>query len=433
MEKHATGSPQRGGSLVMKIPYGQSNFVAIREGGAVYVDKTRYIEVLENENAPYQFFIRPRRFGKSLFVSMLQNYYDMNTADRFDELYGGLYIGEHPTEKRNAYLVLSLSFAAIVTSEGKDRLVASFDDEVRAQVEHCFRVYPTISGKFDQKETGLLGAEQAVRRLVIAATEAGIKVMVLIDEYDNFANDLIGHGSRELYEDLMHGEGYVRTFYKALKEGTRTGIERIFMTGVSPIMLDDLTSGFNITENFTTARHLNEMLGFTEAELSWVIDAVEADRYLPKEELLGEMRRLYNGYLFNAEATERLYNSDMALSFLNQLTRGTGYPTSILDDNVKTDYRKIRELAFNFRDEALLDKLLAEETVTSRLASRFSLESMYETRENFVSILFYIGLLTIADSDLGLSRFRIPNYVIRTIYWEYLQRQMEKVVSIPRE
>lgn len=210
-----------------RIPYGISNFEMIRGKDYIYVDKTGYIETLEND-APYQFFIRPRRFGKSLFLSMLENYYDILKKDNFDALFSSLYVGKNPTPERNSYLVLSLSFASILTSEGKESFIRSFDDCVAAAGRFFLKKYKNIFSS--SLPEGVSRAEMVIRHIIHEAASTDYKLFILIDEYDNFANDLIGTGNRELYYELLSGEGYVRTFYKTLKDGTAKSIERIFMT-----------------------------------------------------------------------------------------------------------------------------------------------------------------------------------------------------------
>ncbi len=406
----------------MKIPYGISNFAHLRKDNYLYVDKTRFVEILENENSPYQFLIRPRRFGKSLFISLLENYYDIKNKEGFDDLFKGLYIGDNPTPLKNSYLILRFSFAAIITGESRERLIDSFDFEVSRTVQYSLKKYESILGK-QQLPGGITGAEQVIKFFITKAHEAEQKVFVLIDEYDNFANDLIGTGNTALYYDLMRSEGYVRAFYKALKDGTLSSVYRIFVTGVSPIMLDDLTSGFNITDNFTNNETMNEIMGFNEDEVKGivkgVIDECASEQNYSVENVLVDLKHYYNGYLFSERCKTQLYNSDMVLYFINFLSGHKRYPDSMIDDNVKVDYRKIRQLAFNFKDGDLIEKILKEGEVTSVLITRFSLEEMFNKRENFISILYYLGMLTIKERRINKLRLCIPNYVIKTIYWEY--------------
>ena len=406
-----------------KIPYGISNFEQLRRENYLYIDKTRYIELLE-QDAPYQFFIRPRRFGKSLFLSMLDNYYDVMKKDRFEGLFGDLYIGENPTQYKNSYLVFRLSFAGLITSQGEERFIDSFDKTLIDEAGNFLKRYADRLGGEVLPES-ITGAETVIKYIVGVASRHNQRIFVLIDEYDNFANDLIGIGHKELYYELLSAEGYVRSFYKALKEGTVKSIARVFMTGVSPIMLDDLTSGFNITKNITMESSYNEMLGITKEELKGILAYYQVNTYLDIQSVIKDMEEYYNGYLFSGCHDIRVYNTNMALYFIDALNRYRRYPQSILDANIKTDYRKIENLAFHFKDEETITNLLTEGQIQSPLVDRFNLEYMYEKKENFISVLYYMGMLTIDKTMPNGYIFGIPNYVIRTIYWEYFLDRMK--------
>ncbi len=401
---------------MLKIPYGIANFKTLRTENYLYVDKTPFIRLLEEE-VPYQFLIRPRRFGKSLWVSLLEHYYDLNNQERLPELFDGLAISHQFTPKAAGFLVLRLSFAGVNTTEGKKALMESFDDLVSQGADDFFIRYQNI---FQEKITVKKRAEAAIREIIYKTSQAGQQLYILIDEYDNFANDLIGQGNKDLYYELLTSEGYVRTFYKTIKDGTQSAVARIFMTGVSPIMLDDLTSsGFNITFNLTSDPRFNAMMGFTERELENILRQLQLPEEIKLTKLREDLRAFYNGYLFEKDAPERLYNSDMVLYFINHLQSTGKYPEEILDNNVKTDYRKLRELAFGFRDEVDLEKVIYDEEISGGLVERFSLKEMYTEKDNFISLLYYMGMLTIKRSILKGIVFGIPNYVSQKIYWEY--------------
>ncbi|RXI48464.1 hypothetical protein DP130_06955, partial [Clostridium tetani] len=255
-----------------RIPYGISNFEVLREENYLYVDKTSYIELLD-KYAPYQFFIRPRRFGKSLFISTLENYYDINKKDKFQELFGDLYIGKNPTKSKNKFLIWKISFAGIDAGHGEEELRKSFNSKVLLSAIKFLNQYSNLFRE-NTIPTEVGSAEMIVQYISLLASKIKIPIFVLIDEYDNFANELITGGKQNTYESILHGEGFVKVFYKALKDATMDNFNRIFMTGVSPIMLDDLTSGFNITRNYTLDENLNAMMGFTREELSNIMDEV---------------------------------------------------------------------------------------------------------------------------------------------------------------
>ncbi len=400
-----------------KIPYGISNFQELREKKYLYVDKTSYIEILENE-APYLFFIRPRRFGKSLFLSMLENYYDILKKEKFDVLFSDLYIGHNQTPERNSYLVLPLSFASIITSEGKEPFIQSFNNNIVEAVRHFLYRYRSILAD-DVLPDDIKTAENAIRYMGYTVEEANQKVFILIDEYDNFANELIGSQNHDLYYQLLSSEGYVRTFYKTIKDGTTKSISRVIITGVSPIMLDDLTSGFNITKNLSLDKNINEMLGFTKQELYEVIKSLSLEKKTNTEQLIKDIELYYNGYLFSKDSNITLYNSNMVLYFLDAFIRENKYPETILDVNIKTDYKRLETLAFRFKDQELINELISEREITTELVKSFNLEFIYEKTENFASLLYYLGMLTIKEARLKKYVLRIPNYVIATIYWDY--------------
>jgi len=398
-----------------RIPYGISNFEILREKNYLYVDKTSYIDIIDTY-APYQFFIRPRRFGKSLFISMLENYYDINKKDKFEKLFGDLYIGRNPTEERNSFLVWKISFAGIDAGHGEEELRKSFNFKVKSSAkEFLFRYQNLLGGTMLPFEE--VSAEMVVEHINMICKMNTQQVFVLIDEYDNFANELITGGKQNTYKSILHGEGFVKVFYKALKDATADNFARIFMTGVSPIMLDDLTSGFNITRNYTLDRNLNAMLGFTRDELLKIMDEVGLNDYELRKKICKDMTEYYNGYRFN-EKCKSVFNPDMTMYFLDQYLLYNEYPEQMIDNNVKTDYGKVNQLAYNFNDTQALKEIMSTGETSTILVDRFNIHTMYSEKENFKSLLFYLGMLTIKEQGPSGTILKIPNYVIRTIYWE---------------
>lgn len=255
-------------SAIKRIPYAIADYRKMREENGYYVDKTHFIPLLEA--APYfLFFIRPRRFGKTLWLSMLRHYYDVNLKDEFAALFGDTYIGEHPTNERNSYLILFLNFALV--NPDVDKVEVSFEDNGLAEIESFLRRYGCY---FTEIEVHTIltqpNLEQQLRRIFYYAGEKGLKVYFFIDEYDNFANTILTTAGQQAYHNLTHGEGFFRFFFNLLKGGTggqMTGLTRLLITGVSPITMDDVTSGFNIGTNISLDARFNEMIGFTEAEV----------------------------------------------------------------------------------------------------------------------------------------------------------------------
>ncbi len=406
-----------------RIPYGISNFEILREKNYLYVDKTSYINILDTY-APYQFFIRPRRFGKSLFISMLENYYDINKKDKFEKLFGGLYIGKNPTEERNNFLVWKISFAGVDAGHGEEELRKSFNFKVRSSAKEFIIRYKDLLGE-NKLSLEELSAEMIVEHINMLCKINNKQVFVLIDEYDNFANELIIGGKQNTYKGVLHGEGFVKVFYKALKDASAENFARIFMTGVSPIMLDDLTSGFNITRNYTLDEKLNSMLGFSRNELSSIMDEVGFTDMELRKKICKDMTEYYNGYKFNVNS-ESVFNPDMAMYFIDGYLAYNRYPEEMIDNNVKTDYGKVNQLAYNFNDTEALDEIMSTGETSTRLVDRFNIHTMYSEKENFKSLLFYLGMLTIKEQGPGGIVLKIPNYVIKTIYWEqYFQKVNE--------
>ena len=365
---------------------------------------------------------------KSLFLSTLENYYDINKKDKFEEIFKNLYIGENPTVKKNSYLIWRISFAAIDTSNGEEQLIKSFNFNVMSSAREFIIKYENIIGQNIIPDE-ISSAEMVVGYIKAITKKINKKVFVLIDEYDNFANELITGGKKSVYEGILHGEGFVKTFYKALKDATTENFERLFITGVSPIMLDDLTSGFNITENLTLEEELNEIMGFDENEIRSIIDRFSLNDKFNEEELINDMRLYYNGYKFSEDAENTVYNTDMALYFLKNLIRKGKYPKIMIDDNVKTDYSKIKQIALNFKEDTAIGDIISGEKVTTKLVSRFNLENMYADKENFKSLLYYLGMLTIKQPYMNGVELTIPNYVIKTVYWEYMFQNLRKNIE----
>jgi hypothetical protein len=414
----------------LKLPYGISDFNDIRTENFFYVDKTMYIEKLERLNSKYLFFIRPRRFGKSLFLSILEHYYDLNKKDDFDSLFGDLYIGKHPTERRNQYFILYLDFSGLNTS-GRVELERTFLEAFKKAAIRFLNMY-----SMHFRDSSVLRDEvkqsqdlRSVWDILFEAVEPSeYKIYLIIDEYDDFTNDIIGTGDGLFYREIIRTSGFVRSFYKTVKIGTKRVIDRIFITGVSPIMLDDLTSGFNISKNLTMHPMFGEMLGFTEEEVREIVAQFKFD--IDSEMLMDELRSNYNGYLFHEDGKLKVYNPDMILYFFDEWSTSGQFPKQLIDDNVKTDYTRLRRLISNEHNRSMLKEIIANEQVTTQIISRFSFDNMYD-EENFTSLLFYMGFLTIEKAEYNRRvKLVIPNYVIKTVLWEYFGRMLQDTTGL---
>lgn len=410
-----------------RIPYGLADYRRMRQDNFYYVDKTHFIPLLEAQ--PYfLFMIRPRRFGKSLWLSVLQYYYDINYKADFELLFGGTYIGNHPTPERNSYLILFLNFAAI--NPDLRHIEASFEDNGRALVEDFLIRYAQYFGEVQAQEILALPTFEAqLRRIFLHAHREELKIYLLIDECDNFANTILTTAGQEAYHNLTHGGGFFRYFFNLLKvatSGQLSSLARLFITGVSPITMDDVTSGFNIGDNISLEAQFNEMIGFTAAEVRAMLSYYQQAGVLTVDlELCFEtMSTWYDHYRFAKQSQTQLFNSDLVLYFLKQAIREKSIPDRLIDQNVRIDYSKLRHLVtidkrLNGNFSQLRTILENNETV-SDIALSFPLERLIN-HENFVSQLFYFGLLSFAGESAGRPLLRIPNRTIQDLMYGYIR------------
>ena len=412
---------------IKKISYGQAEFGTLRSDNCYYVDKTRFIPLLE-ASPRYVFFVRPRRFGKSLWLSVLEYYYDINEKDRFDEMFGGTYISDHPTENRNSYLIMTFNFAAV----NPDPLYIreSFEDNGRAVAEDFLKRYPQYFSRSEQEEIlSLPTAEGLLRRIFSHTARSGLKLYMFIDEYDNFANTVLSVSGKDEYEKLTRGQGFFRFFFNLLKTATSvkgSGLDRLFITGVSPVTMDDVTSGMNIGKNLSRSDKFNELIGFTGDEVSDFL-AYYARPEMSDRDIracLEVMRLWYDSYKFSNHAKNALFNSDMVLYFLTELTDTGGLPEDMVDQNIRIDYTKLRHLMLtdqklngNFSE---LRKIIEIGETQCELQVSFPLEHLLYP-DNFISLLYYFGLLTVTGAEGGYQTLRIPNMTIRKLMYGYIR------------
>lgn len=407
------------------FPSGKSNFEILRKEGYVYVDKTAYIEKLENLRKQSIHFLRPRRFGKSLFTSMLACYYDVNMSDEFDEIFQGTYIYDHPTQKRSQYYVLKFNFSG-VGGNYKESAEKAFKRKVinglkEFNIHYNFKV-PILE---EESASGILSSFL----VDCVAYIENKKIYVIIDEYDQYANDMLSFAFDE-FSKATRSDGYIKAFYEELKAGSEKVIDQIFITGVSPITIDSLTSGFNISTNLSLDSEFNEMMGFTSEEMSHLISLV--DNIKNPEVILDKMKQVYDGYIFSKEAEVHLYNPNMALYYLDYYQRKGKEPESLIDPNIYSDYNKIRNLLTikpsEEQHEALLE-IITEGKLSCRLTLSFDLQKDF-SRDDFVSLLYYLGYLTIQSTLLDKLTLAVPNDVIRTVYFDYFNEMMNKKYDV---
>ncbi|MDQ1354152.1 MAG: hypothetical protein QG657_4461 [Acidobacteriota bacterium] len=420
-----------------KIPYGISDYDLLRRENYYYVDKTQYIPVIEKVGR-YLFFIRPRRFGKSLFLAVLHGYYDVQFKENFDELYKDTWIHTHPTTERSSYLVLPFNFSAI--DPAHDKIDASFLNHIQGQAELFAESYWDYLGKnvdyfMEQIKTSRSGAD-ILSMIVKRCKSSQQKLYIIIDEYDNFANTILTTSGKDAYEELTHGEGFFRSFFNILKAGTtgmKAPITRLFITGVSPVTLDDVTSGFNIGTNVSLEPDLNRMLGFTREDVIEMIDYYRANGIItrPTEYVLEIMTQWYGNYLFSEKDDVNLYNPDMVLYFINKCILGHDIPVDLIDQNVRIDYGKLRHLIILDRGEtktpitngnfSKLKEIIEEGGTSSIISQGFPLEEMMNAN-NFKSLLFYFGLLTIKGIEKDNVRLEIPNETVKRLFYDYIKQ-----------
>ena len=412
-----------------KIPYGISDFNAIQLENYYYVDKTRFIETIEA--APkYLFLIRPRRFGKSLWLSVLHSYYDIAQKDDFDAVYGKTYIGQHPTGTQNCYLVLYLNFALV--NPDINKVEESFESHCNMRYDAFNNIYRSyFDDEYFEGFSKIKASYDRLEYIYIECQQRGLNIFMIIDEYDNFANTILSLpeiGQVE-YQKLTHADGAFRHFFNKLKGGTtgsNAAISRLFITGVSPLTMDDVTSGFNIGTNITTTSRFNEMVGFTESEVVEMFVYYKSTGLIETDynRHLAVMREWYNNYRFSDDTDEVVYNSDMVLYYIEHLLSERKPPKRFIDRNVRMDYKKLRYLVTldkklngNF---SKLKELIENGEITAYLHDSFQVHELTDT-DKFVSLLYYFGLITIVAEKEGNHLFKIPNETIKTFNSEYIR------------
>ena len=410
-----------------RIPYGMQNFEDVIKEDCYYVDKTPFIEQIEESNK-YFFYIRPRRFGKTLTLSMLENYYDINKKDKFDEIFGKLYIGQNPTPEHNTYLIIHLNFAEVAA--GLDDYKDGLDNHCRLVFNFFCDIYAHILPAGTKE--GLQQEPDAVSKLRFLCQkcqEVGKKIYLFIDEYDNFTNMILAHEEHLVrYRNQTHGEGYLRQFFNTIKGAAGNTLGRVFVTGVSPVTMDDLTSGFNIGTNYSLSPKFNEMTGFTEEEVREMLDYYRS--VLPfnhtTDELIKVMKPWYDNYCFAVKSYGKttMYNSVMVLNFIsNYIDNEYDIPDSMVETNIRIDYDKMRMLIRHDKefahDASIIQQLVTQGFVIGTLNENFPAERINDP-DNFLSLLFYFGMVTIDGTYDGETKFIIPNEVVRDQMYTYL-------------
>ncbi len=419
---------------IKQLPYGVSDFEYVMRENFYYVDKTMYIPQLEAQPNNLM-FIRPRRFGKSLLLSMLKTYYDKAKKDQFEEIFGSLWIGKHPTPLMGRYQVMHLDFSQIGGTI--DELEKRFDEYL------CYRLDAFVNKYADDYPDYFIKAFFECKtytgkliQITTTANELRIPMYLIIDEYDNFTNVVLSEKGEEVYHKMTHAEGFYRDVFKKFK-GT---FERIFFTGVSPVTLDDLTSGFNIGWNISTLFYFDKMLGFSTDEVREMFKYYKEAGLLPDncdiEAMIEEMKPWYDNYCFAKECLKdgnRVFNSDMVLFYLRNYVMYKSSPEVMLDPNTKTDYNKLRNLIQLDRldgdRKGILRKIAEEGEIVAEVLPSFPAYQLIRPRM-FVSLLFYYGMLTIKGMRGARPILSIPNNNVRMQYYNFLMEEYDRRCSI---
>lgn len=419
----------------MRFPYGLCDFNKIITKGYFYCDRTDRIALLE-DRGDFLLFLRPRRFGKSLLLSMLQNYYDLARKDRFEELFGHLLISTNPTPLHNQYFILKWDFSCVDPSGSAEDIKSALNNHINA----CIRSFSVTYQEYLERAIEVYphDAVSSIKSLLDAVRQTPYLVYLLIDEYDNFANEVmmgVRREKKDIYEALVYEEGPLKTLFKAVKSFTDgSGFDRSFITGVSPVVMSDITSGYNIAENIYLDPAFNDLCGFHEAEIEEAVKTIATECNLQEKDPLDAldlMHIYYNGYAFAPDAKELVYNPTLAIYFMKAFLRTCKYPREMLDANLAADEAKLQYISQVPRGSQLLLDLTIKDNrlVVSRMATRFGIQRMLSDKSKdfafMSSFLYYFGVLTIdGETEVGELILRVPNLVTRGLYVERIQEML---------
>jgi len=419
---------------MLRFPYGFCDFYLLRTENFFYVDRTSHIRLIEEIG--YQLlFLRPRRFGKSLLLSMLENYYDVAKTEEFDKLFGDLAIGQNPTEKHNQYFVMKWDFSMVRMSGNLTEIDQALHDYINGCIEQ-FHIYYQNRLNY-QLTVDKNNAIRSFQSVLAAVSQTPYQLYLLIDEYDNFANEvLMGRGETDpkYYNALLSAESSLKSFFRTVKSASSgQGLERVFITGASPILMNDMTTAYNVAKNIYFEPEFNELCGFKESEIEAVLTQIGKECGFEKEKIsqaLSLIQTFYNSYCFSEFTSQQVYNPTLALYFLDSFQKNCRYPRRMLDSNLKMDLNKLTYLSRLPNGRAIIQQALegSPPLVLSLLADRFGIDEMLEeTQSNqfIITLLYYLGVLTLdGETELRELRFKIPNLVVRKLYVEHLFKRL---------
>ena len=413
---------------VKQVPYGVADFATVIEQNLYYVDKTMFIPELEKQPRNL-FFIRPRRFGKSIFLSMLYSYYDCTQSHKFQSLFGNLWIGQHPTPLQGKYQVLFLDFSQITGNI--DKLETKFNSYLSINLDAFVRQYSEYYQAEMEEILAQEDFEEKMELIFKAAKAHQYHLYLIIDEYDNFTNVILNERGENVYHAITHADGFYRDVFKKFKGN----FERIFMMGVSPVTLDDVTSGFNIGWNISIKPEFDEMLGFSTTDVVEMLTYYKEHGSIPADSdidaIVNDMKPWYDNYCFAEEALKkktRMFNCDMVLYYLRNYMDNGCSPRQMIDPNTRTDYGKMKKLLqFDKLDgerKGIIRKIAEEEQIVTQLYESFSAYQIPKA-EIFPSLLFYYGMLTIKGTRGSKLILGIPNNNVRKQYYGYLEEEYQ--------
>lgn len=413
---------------VKLLPYGVADFVTVIEQNLYYVDKTMFIPELEKQPRNL-FFIRPRRFGKSIFLSMLYSYYDCTQSHKFQSLFGNLWIGQHPTPLQGKYQVLFLDFSQITGNI--DKLETKFNSYLSINLDAFIRQYSEYYQAEMEEILAQEDFEEKMELIFKAAKAHQYHLYLIIDEYDNFTNVILNERGEKVYHAITHADGFYRDVFKKFKGN----FERIFMMGVSPVTLDDVTSGFNIGWNISIKPEFDEMLGFSTTDVMEMFTYYKEHGSIPADSdidaIVNDMKPWYDNYCFAKQALKkktRMFNCDMVLYYLRNYMDAGCPPEEMIDPNTRTDYGKMKKLLqFDKLDgerKGIIRKIAEEEQIVTQLYESFSAYQIPKA-EIFPSLLFYYGMLTIKGTRGSKLILGIPNNNVRKQYYGYLEEEYQ--------
>ena len=405
------------------IPYGDSSFETFNKENAAFVDKTVFIEVIDHLDTKYPVLLRPRRFGKTTFVQMLLCFYDISFKDKYNEIFKGTNIIGKNLPTHNTYHVINFDFSGVSGDNSKD-LISNFNHKLAEAFTNFNRRYPDFNFNCEQEElspSAFIGKFFSHYEMYAKAKN----LYILIDEYDNFANDVLSN-NRDLFKTITQSNGFLKDFYKTIKTFTNTVVAKTFITGVSSVSLDSLTSGFNIAKNVTCHPKLNEFAGFTKDELIGLIEKLVDTKALntTAEALAENMRKAYNGYAFSQIAKNTLFNASMCLNYISYIDtyQTLANPENIVDIACAYDASKIADI-FKYSQEYILNEIIDDyyndnEFVIDKLSESINLNLIENyDKTTVLSLLYYLGYLTISPcDDLDEVHLVCPNRIMKKVF-----------------